>query len=129
MPTMAAASSTWLMRGRYQPLLSKHSTKLSRYRLSGTIHRKGTEATFWVMWLLMASSMAEPAPASASHIRRADQRGAGLLGASAAAAWPASEVLREAMAQAAHSSTKPAKPIDQPRAWVRVLIHGSTANG
>jgi len=33
----------------------------------GSTHRNGTLATFWVMWLVTASSITEPIAASASH--------------------------------------------------------------
>ena len=41
--------------------------KVMRYSASGNTHKKGTEATFWVMWLLTASRSADPIPGSNSH--------------------------------------------------------------
>src|SRR6185437_1211415 len=55
---------------RYHPRASKQRMKLSRYKLSGRIHKNGTEAMFCVMWFVTASNRAELHAASASHRRR-----------------------------------------------------------
>src|SRR5277367_580451 len=97
---------------RYQPLASKHKIKLSRYKLRGTIHRNGTEATFSVMWLVTANSSAEPQAASATqstcifHTGRGDTSAIGTVTASA----------QERNPTAAHNSATHAYATDQPTA-------------
>src|SRR5437868_14647350 len=54
----------------YQRGWSKQMMNVTRYSASGTTHRNGTEATFWVTWLVIASSSAEPMPASTSQVMR-----------------------------------------------------------
>ena len=41
--------------------------KVIRYSDSGTTHMNGTLAMFWVMWLLIASSITEPIADNESH--------------------------------------------------------------
>src|SRR5271154_4767312 len=98
---------------RYQPLASKHKIKLSRYKLRGTIHRNGTEATFSVMWLVTASRSAEAQAASATQSDCNFQSGRGEL----SAAGPATASPREKTPTAAPNSATHAYAADQPTAW------------
>ena len=41
--------------------------KVTRYSASGSTHRNGAEAMFWVMWLVTESSRAEPIAESRIH--------------------------------------------------------------
>ncbi len=108
-PSAAAAAASSTSRG-YQRLLSKHRMNVSRYSVSGTIHRSGTAAMFCVMWLVTVSSRTLPVAASASHSMLARQEGglpiASASVASAAGATPDVRPLRHAIA--AHSSAKTA---------------------
>ena len=56
--------------GLYQPRParpSNASTKLSRYRISGTSHRNGTEATFCEMCAVAPSRITTPSADSPNH--------------------------------------------------------------
>src|SRR5664279_1830790 len=53
---------------RYQRGWSKHSIKVARYSDSGNIHRNGSDATFWVMCVVTASSRNVAIAASVSQI-------------------------------------------------------------
>src|SRR3954462_8264905 len=73
-PKVTASRRRKMLRG-YQRALSKQRMKLSKYRLSGAIHRKGTEAMFCEMWLVMASSSADAIAARVIQTARKRQVG------------------------------------------------------
>src|SRR6185295_10750951 len=81
MPSIRAKSTGRPHARAYQPLFarapptSKTRMKESRYSTSGTIHTKGTEATFCVIWLVTASSISEPRADSVSQSRYSEALG------------------------------------------------------
>src|SRR5437867_8333042 len=124
MATSATSSSGHRKRGWYHPFPSKAMMKVARYRLSGTSHRSGTDATFCVRWLVTASSSTDPVAESASHqAKRAFAIGAAsVVSPEGAAAGVSHE-------SAAHISAKTTKSHDHALTCSLAGRNGSSANG
>ncbi len=77
----------------------------------------GTLATFWVMWLVTASSITEPIAESASHSSWSLSGTGAACSFTTWASWPFMDI----QALAAQRSAKPAKRTDQPQpSWLEV---------
>src|SRR5688572_9668284 len=100
--------------------------------VSGASHSIGTDATFWVRWLVTARSIAEPVAERPSHVRIGIFPSGCPPGASEGVSEE--EEAREAsggvsQATAAHRTAKPANSSDHPTTCSRAVNTGSTTNG
>src|SRR5437016_3202686 len=99
--------------------------KLSRYRLSGAIHRSGMGATFCVRWLVVASSRADAQAAREIHNRIVVPLGLGAI-CSTKADWTGSMAMRLFHAATRHTIANTTNAPDQMRAWFDSASFGST---
>src|SRR5689334_11173104 len=125
MAPSATSTSGHRKRGWYQLLPSKAMMNVARYSVSGTSHRSGTEATFWVMWLVTASSSTEPMAESASH----QAKSARATGASSAAVGATLLARGVRQATTAHRNANASKSHDHTFTCWPALRKGSTTNG
>src|SRR5271154_266048 len=97
---------------------------------SGSTHRKGIGAMFWVSWLVTARNISDGTAASASHSRCALTRGL-LLDAVEALAGAETSVadLLARTAMAMPRSTNSPYAADHASAWTWVRRCGSTSTG
>src|SRR6185312_256510 len=72
---IASANAGWKTRREYQRDWSKQMMKESRYRLSGRTQRKGTTATSWQIWLVVARNITDAQAASPSQSKRVPMAG------------------------------------------------------
>jgi hypothetical protein len=118
---------------RYQKSLSKHSTKLSRYSASGTIHSIGTEAMSCVMKADTASSATVPSAASTSHSlvgpRQRRCRRDGRLRPLAATGLRRLRAFATATTDTIASTANSPKPTDHATACARSANTGSSTKG
>src|SRR5216683_7738345 len=66
---IATAKAGWKTGREYQRGSSKQIMKESRYRLRGRTQRKGTTATSWQIWFVVARNMTEAQVARLSQSR------------------------------------------------------------
>src|SRR5262245_17279321 len=121
-------------RREYQRSLSKQRMKVTRYRASGTIHRKGMTATSRHTRLVVASSITEGTIASPNHnpTRFHERPSSGShvavpQGLTGAASGTARRHI--ATAQTPHSRAKPRNMPDHSQDWAKIENAGSTTNG
>jgi hypothetical protein len=103
---------------RYMP--EKQRMNVSRYAVSGTIHRSGTTATFWQSSLVTARSRPVPVSESSSHIAQSPACTGASSCASSAAATAGAGRRHTCRAAHVHTTVKNTKPPDQNQAWPRI---------
>src|SRR5690348_3091541 len=101
--------------------------KLSRYAVSGRIHRNGMAATSWVKCVVTASSSTDALADRPTHNRRRPQAGAAADSDSGASASAGAADERHAVH--AQTAAKPTYAADQASACTRFVSDGSISTG